>query len=105
MWTICHHMLLGSEIKGGESSFCQISPKMAHKKAILEKFQEDSESSDCRSPRHDGKTWYIPATSSSDENQKNPKSEEDPGVESRPSTSTQGGPGISPISNLQPTTS
>ena len=43
---------------------------MAHKKAILEKFQEDSESSECRSPRHDGRNWYIPATSSSDENQK-----------------------------------
>ena len=78
---------------------------MAHKKAILEKYQDDSESSDCRSPRHDWRTWYIPATSSSDENPKNPTSEEDPGVESRPSTSTQGGPGISPISNLQPTTS
>ena len=77
---------------------------MAYKKSILEKFQDDSESSDCRSPRHDWRNWYIPATSSSDENPKNQTSEEDPGVEVTHSTSRQGGQGISPSSNIQSTT-
>ena len=41
---------------------------MAHKKTILDKFylsSGSSESSDCRSPRFDGRNWLIPETSSS----------------------------------------
>ena len=37
---------------------------MAHKKSLLTKFLSDNESnSDCRSPRHDGRAWFIPETS------------------------------------------
>ena len=44
---------------------------MAHKKVILEKFINDTSSSDCRSPIHNGMTWLIPETSASSENEKN----------------------------------
>ena len=36
---------------------------MAHKKSLLTKYLSGNESSDCRSPRHDGKNWFIPETS------------------------------------------
>ena len=36
---------------------------MAHKKSFLTKYLSGTESSDCRSPRHDGKNWFIPETS------------------------------------------
>ena len=36
---------------------------MAHKKNLLTKYLSGTESSDCRSPRHDGKNWFIPETS------------------------------------------
>ena len=36
---------------------------MAHKKSLLTKYLSGTESSDCRSPRHDGKNWFIPETS------------------------------------------
>ena len=36
---------------------------MAHKKILLTKYLSGNESSDCRSPRHDGKNWFIPETS------------------------------------------
>ena len=36
---------------------------MAHKKNLLSKYLSGTESSDCRSPRHDGKNWFIPETS------------------------------------------
>ena len=51
---------------------------MVHKKAILAKFINDSSSSDCRSPIHNGMTWLIPETSPSSENENNSQ-EEDPG--------------------------
>ena len=38
---------------------------MAHKKSLLTKYLSGTESSDCRSPRHDGKNWFIPETSQS----------------------------------------
>ena len=38
---------------------------MAHKKSLLTKYLSGTESSDCRSPRHDGKNWFIPETSPS----------------------------------------
>ena len=50
-----YHMLFGSNIEGGKSLFSFVFIKMAHKKTILGKFQVESDSSDCRSPRHDGK--------------------------------------------------
>ena len=37
---------------------------MAHKKSLLTvKYLSGTESSDCRSPRHDGKNWFIQETS------------------------------------------
>ena len=37
---------------------------MAHKKSLLTKYLSGNESnSDCRSPRHDGRAWFIPETS------------------------------------------
>ena len=36
---------------------------MVHKKSLLTKYLSGTESSDCRSPRHDGKNWFIPETS------------------------------------------
>ena len=36
---------------------------MAHKKRFLGKYLSSSETDDCRSPRHDGRAWYIPKTS------------------------------------------
>ena len=36
---------------------------MAHKKNLLTKYLSGTESSDCRSPTHDGKNWFIPETS------------------------------------------
>ena len=36
---------------------------MAHKKSLLTKYLSGTESSDCRSPTHDGKNWFIPETS------------------------------------------
>ena len=36
---------------------------MAHKKRFLGKYLSSSETDDCRSPRHDGRAWYIPETS------------------------------------------
>ena len=36
---------------------------MAHKKSLLTKYLSGNESSDCRSPRHDGTNWFIPETS------------------------------------------
>ena len=51
---------------------------MAHKKAILEKFINDSSPSDWRSPIHNRMTWLIPETSASSENENNSQ-EEDPG--------------------------
>ena len=36
---------------------------MAHKKSLLTKYLSGTESSDCRSPIHDGKNWFIPETS------------------------------------------
>ena len=37
---------------------------MAHKKSLLTKYLSGNESnSDCRSPRHDGRAWFIPGTS------------------------------------------
>lgn len=49
---------------------------MAHKKSILEKFINESDSSDCRSPVHNGRTWLIPETSASEV--ENNTQEEDP---------------------------
>ena len=37
--------------------------KITHKKSLLTKYLSSTESSDCRSPRHDGKNWFIPETS------------------------------------------
>ena len=37
---------------------------MAHKKSLVTKYLSGNESnSDCRSPRHDGRAWFIPETS------------------------------------------
>ena len=63
---------------------------MAHKQTILNKFQVESDSSDCRSPRHDGQKWYIPETSFSEDIKNTNTSEEDPDVYVNPSTSSQG---------------
>ena len=63
---------------------------MAHKKTILNKFELESDSSDCSSPRHDGQNWYIPETSLSEDIKKTNTSEEDPDVFVNPSTSSQG---------------
>ena len=58
---------------------------MAHKKTLLDKFKAEvsSDTSDCRSPRYDGTSWFIPETSLSENSQS--KSWEDP--ENRPTTS------------------
>ena len=58
---------------------------MAHKKTLLDKFKSEvsSDTSDCRSPRYDGTSWFIPDTSLSENSQS--KSGEDP--ENRPTTS------------------
>ena len=51
---------------------------MAHKKSLLDKFKSEvsSDTSDCRSPRCDGTSWFIPDTSLSETSQS--KSGEDP---------------------------
>ena len=36
---------------------------MAHKKSLLTKYLSGTETSDCRSPRHNGNNWFIPETS------------------------------------------
>ena len=56
---------------------------MAHKKAILEKFINETSSSDCRSPIHNGMTWLIPETSASSENEKNPQQDDQGQMSSR----------------------
>ena len=85
-----HHMLFGSRIEGGKSILSLISNKMAYKKAILDKFQVESDSSKCRSPRHDGQRWYIPDSSLSEDSKQNKTSGEDPDLSVNPSTSSQG---------------
>ena len=85
-----YHMLFGSNILGGNSIFSYLFKKMAHKKTILNKFQVESDSSDCRSPRHDGQRWYITETRLSEDIKNTNTSEEDPDVYVNPSTSAQG---------------
>ena len=87
---LLYHMLFGSNILGGKSIFSYLFKKMAHKKTIFNKFQVESDSSDCRSPRHDGQKWYIPETSFSEDIKNTNTSEEDPDVYVNPSTSSQG---------------
>ena len=73
--------------------------KMAHKKAILDKFilasssKSSDSSGDCRSPIHNGSRWLIPETSLSDEGNKKKQQEEDPdkkNAQDKPSTSSAG---------------
>ena len=85
-----YHMLFGSNILAGRSIFSYLFKKMAHKKTLLNKFQLESDSSDCRSPRHDGQNLYIPETSFSEDIKNTKTSEEDPDVYVNPSTSSQG---------------
>ena len=87
---LLYHMLFGSNILGGKSIFSYLFKNMAHKKTILNKFQVESDSSDCRSPRHDGQKWYVPETSFSEDIKNTNTSEEDPDVYVNPSTSSQG---------------
>ena len=87
---LLYHMLFGSNILGGKSIFSYLFQKLAHKKTILNKFQVESDSSDCRSPRHDGQKWYIPETCFSEDIKNTNTSEEDPDVYVNPSTSSQG---------------
>ena len=73
--------------------------KMAHKKAILDKFilasssTSSDSSSDCRSPVHNGSRWLIPEISLSDEGNKKKEQDEDPDQnipQDKPSTSSTG---------------
>ena len=73
--------------------------KIAHKKAILDKFilasssASSDSSGDCRSPIHNGSRWLIPETSLSDEGNKKKEKEEDPdkkNAQDKPSTSSAG---------------
>ena len=84
-----YHILFGSNILGGKSIFSYVLKKMAHKKTLLNKFHVESDSNDCRSPRHDGQKWYIPETSFSEDIKNTNTSEEDPDVNVNPSTSSQ----------------
>ena len=73
--------------------------KMAHKKAILDKFilasssTSSDSSGDCRSPIHNSSRWLIPETSLSDEGNKKKEQKEDPdkkNAQDKPSTSSAG---------------
>ena len=74
-------MLLGSKLQ--EINFYLL--KNGSQKSLLDKFKSEvsSDTSDCRSPRYDGTSWFIPDTSLSENSQS--KSGEDP--EKTPTTS------------------
>ena len=59
---------------------------MAHKKSLLQKYSNSStEFDDCRSPRHDGKRWFIPETSVSgvENDQREPREPPEPNVQNQ----------------------
>ena len=59
---------------------------MAHKKSLLQKYSNSStEFDDCRSPRHDGKRWFIPETSVSgvETDQREPREPPEPNVQNQ----------------------
>ena len=59
---------------------------MAHKKSLLQKYSNSStEFDDCRSPRHDGKRWFIPETSVSgvENDQREPTEPPEPNVQNQ----------------------